>query len=482
MSFPCPVCGIDDLHSQQAYEQHLGGRKHRRKLATRLPMVDQERPSSDSGPANSPATPTTTSILSSVSDELPPSPAEFFQALAEGKFRNVVVLTGAGVSTASGIPDFRTPRTGLFALLKTKFKDDPRFRTHLLDADDAAAWFLSREFVQKYPDVWAGEVREVLSECGLVEGGAAGAAPSGPTPPSFSPEVFGGGAPAPRPTEFHRFCAWLHHRGWLRMVFTQNVDGLHTCLVPAEEHRAWLRGRDEECRRNWGAVVSSGKVVDVKRSPDKVSDSEDAVAVNCEEPVAVRKDRERAYDRTSPKTGAPHASSLSLREDLVPLLPDELVVECHGSATRGDLVMYGDPLPARFEESAGRVFDPRRLAQSGRAVDLVIVAGSALQVAPFCAVPNLAPRHCVRALVNRPLSDVLGGNFWDEHRRAGAGRDHGPYGYRQATSTKIGKQRVTLKNEWGNAKRFRNVLFERDCDVWVGDFFAGKTSQGSYLG
>lgn len=30
-----------------------------------------------------------------------------------------------------------------------------------------------------------------------------------------------------KPTDTHKFCSWLHNKGWLRRVYTQNVDGLH---------------------------------------------------------------------------------------------------------------------------------------------------------------------------------------------------------------------------------------------------------------
>ena len=43
-----------------------------------------------------------------------PSVAHVAKLIRERKFKNVVVLCGAGISVSAGIPDFRTPGTGLY--------------------------------------------------------------------------------------------------------------------------------------------------------------------------------------------------------------------------------------------------------------------------------------------------------------------------------------------------------------------------------
>lgn len=83
--------------------------------------------------------------------------------------RSAVVLTGAGVSVPSGIPDFRTPETGLWA------KVDPMEVAHIsvFERDPERFWSYYRPRFQDLGDKEPNRAHEVLAELerrGLIEG------------------------------------------------------------------------------------------------------------------------------------------------------------------------------------------------------------------------------------------------------------------------------------------------------------------------
>ncbi|XP_068169141.1 NAD-dependent protein deacetylase sirtuin-3 [Antennarius striatus] len=109
-----------------------------------------------------------------------------------GRCKNLVVVVGAGISTASGIPDFRTPGTGLYANLEKYNVPYPEaiFNIDYFSNDPQPFFSLAKAL---YPGNH-------------------------------------------RPNYIHYFIRMLHHKGLLLRMYTQNIDGLEKlCGIPDEK-------------------------------------------------------------------------------------------------------------------------------------------------------------------------------------------------------------------------------------------------------
>ncbi|KAF3040385.1 Sir2 histone deacetylase Hst2 [Didymella keratinophila] len=114
------------------------------------------------------------------------------QYIKDGKAKKIVVLTGAGISTSAGIPDFRSPETGLYANLERLNLPHPEavFELSFFRENPLPFYTLAQEL---YPGKY-------------------------------------------RPTITHSFIHLLHKKGLLLKLFTQNIDCLEReAGVPGEK-------------------------------------------------------------------------------------------------------------------------------------------------------------------------------------------------------------------------------------------------------
>ena len=105
------------------------------------------------------------------------------------KCKNVITMAGAGISTSAGIPDFRSPKTGLYATLADKYPE-------LSEPED----IFNICFFKQNPTPFLKLAKELIQPLGASDG--------------F------------QPTPSHRFIKQLSDKGILLRHYTQNIDGL----------------------------------------------------------------------------------------------------------------------------------------------------------------------------------------------------------------------------------------------------------------
>ena len=225
----------------------------------------------------------------------------------DGLISNIVWMSGAGISCSAGIPDFRTPGTGLYSKLA-------RYRLPTPESMFDLAYF------RTHPEPFFDLARTLYPG-------------------------------THRPTKTHFFLKLLQQRGLLLRTYTQNIDMLERMAgIPSshivEAHGTWATAHCIEC-----------------------GEMEDANWVKTE----ICKHRKKPYCRY-----------------------------CEG-LLKPDIVFFGEPTPVKME----------RLAREDFArCDLLIVAGTSLQVQPFASMIGRVEGYVPRLLFNRdPVG--LRGDFAD---------------------------------------------------------------------
>ena len=122
------------------------------------------------------------------------------QKILGGNLRNVAILTGAGVSCASGIPDFRSPG-GLYDTLKPELITATDQQRQKLRNDPTQVVSIDMFSENQFPYL---EVRK--------------------------PFILGTLKKIWKPTIAHYFLKLLHDKNLLRRIYTQNIDGLDSHL------------------------------------------------------------------------------------------------------------------------------------------------------------------------------------------------------------------------------------------------------------
>jgi len=132
------------------------------------------------------------------------------KAIRTGKCKNIIVMSGAGISVAAGIPDFRSPGTGLYANLQ---KYNLPYPTAVFEID----------YFKEKPEPFCLLARELY-------------------PGNYAP------------TPAHCFVRLLHEKGVLLRNYTQNIDTLEReAGVPGEKlveaHGSFAQAHCLECKR-----------------------------------------------------------------------------------------------------------------------------------------------------------------------------------------------------------------------------------------
>ncbi|GAA5871835.1 hypothetical protein JCM16303_000892 [Sporobolomyces ruberrimus] len=281
------------------------------------------------------------------------------------KSKKILILTGAGVSTSCGIPDFRSP-TGLYARLKAE---------GTWELDDPQDMFDMRFFKER-PDVFYSFAKEIY-------------------PSNFIP------------SPCHRFVRLLELNNKLLRNYTQNIDGLFE-QVGVEKmlncHGSFATASCLTCRRHYpGSFIESDVFASrVPLCPPCTAESESIRQAQEAEKARLKVLEEGNPPKKKRKIAADEWEGGSQDENGDAEEESGEGLYGYGNAWKDkaiikpDIVFFGENLSDEFD---------RKLLADRDEVDLLIVMGTSLRVSPVAQLPSHLPHSIPQILINRdPVS------------------------------------------------------------------------------
>jgi NAD-dependent histone deacetylase SIR2 len=260
------------------------------------------------------------------------------------KSRNIIVLTGAGISTSLGIPDFRSKDTGLYSKLASLG----------LPINDPQEVF-SLDLFKEDPSVFFLVAKDIL------------------------PEI-------DRYTPTHKFIYLLQQRGKLLTNYSQNIDNIESVagILPEKLiqcHGSFATATCWKCK-----YQVPGETIFPDIRAERIP--------RCDRCTA----RLRAPGSTKRKRSQNGQDKKRRRYDGADSSDDDYDIEDAG-IMKPDITFFGEQLPDRFSD--------RLTNHDKHLVDLVIVIGTSLKVAPVSEVIPYLPAHIPQMYISRtPVSHV----------------------------------------------------------------------------
>lgn len=267
--------------------------------------------------------------------------------------KNIIVLTGAGISTSLGIPDFRSKDTGLYAQLEHLGLSDPQevFDIHVFRED---------------PRIFFSVAKDIL-----------------PTENKFSPT--------------HGFIRLLQDKNKLLTNYTQNIDNI-------EANAGVFPDKLVQCHGSF-ATATCFKCQHKVPGDTIMEDIKKGVIPECVE-CKKRLDDDLLKPQGMKRKRSSNGTQKDRKDQDSSDDEDDYELPTPG-IMKPDITFFGEDLPDEFG---------RRLVHHDRErADLVIVIGTSLKVAPVAEVPGVLPRTVPQIYISRtPVShtgfdiDLLG--------------------------------------------------------------------------